>query len=94
MIKTYADECLERAEKFPFGSSNYGHDTIAAAHAAEDELDYAYSVIVPELARRLKKSCDVLKQVGHEFSKLSGYDCASYDCLTLADELEAPLGEK
>lgn len=53
---TIWEQCLKRATEFPADSSHYGHDTIACAQAAESELDYVYSTLVPELCTRLMKA--------------------------------------
>lgn len=99
-MKTYADTCIERAEKAPSGpwrddkgtlfmpsgecfylrclpfDSTYQNIMQLIAHARTD---------VPELARRLQRACEVLRDACFEGSTF-GKD--------LANELEALPGEK
>lgn len=101
MSKTYADQCLERADKATEGPWNkvddeygiripevkgecegcigwlkpaYEEDAVFIAHARTD---------VPELARRLKRSIDIVRQF--DYNRLFEDELR---------ELEAPLGEK
>lgn len=116
MKKTYADECLERAEratKEPWIKWK-GHYEIVAGKVTENTrgcLRGKYKPIcemddlgtnkmnntkfiahartdVPELARRLKKACQILRDIHPHFS------FASKTMNDLADELEAPLNPK
>jgi len=81
-MTTYADSCLERANKAPLRSDDHGHDTSSLREYCEIELCYAYDVMVPELANRLKRACEYLRCLEHRI----GYSIA--DELELADELE------
>ncbi len=74
-MKTYADQCLERAEKATKGPWKAGH----SYHFEKNAEFIAHSrTDVPELARRLKKACDLL----------GALKCGHYDTEWLADELE------
>lgn len=91
MTQTYADICLERVEKAPNtyrldGPRDYVRESSNFYHHARTD--------VPELARRLKKACELLRAASNVFGKLAGYDCAEYDYAVTADELEAMPEEK
>lgn len=96
-MKTYADECLERAEKATEGpwksGVTYHHEQNAKfiAHARTD---------VPELARRLKKACETIRELAgclewlNGWSKNLGTDPFVINLFKFADELEAMPEEK
>lgn len=72
MTKSYADTCLERAEK----ANNLNLASIPREFL-KAQIDSAADV--PELARRLKKACNLL----------GALKCSHWDTEWLADELEA-----
>jgi len=75
MIVSYPDQCLERAEKAKLRADDYGQ---------------VMKTDVTELARRLKRACDFLR----DYVSGACPDGIRTEFTTLADELEAPLGEK
>lgn len=78
---TYADICIERAQNI-----------FTSQHPLELDLkDDSLSSDVCELARRLKKACEAIRQVANVFDAQSGYDKSNlYGNLlvNLADSLE------
>lgn len=96
---TYADECLERAEKATYGpwvSVTCSNNLMAIRDAGglyvhsgyfnfitDAEFTAAARTDVPELARRLKKACELLRQFMMDEHSTRDY--------SEVDELEAPL---
>lgn len=105
---TYAEACLERAEKATEGpwhrvaanveKSKHGHITTTWTFPDNAEFIAHARTDVPELARRLDSACDAIRKAA---DALNGYgtvilsmDPFSKILFDLADELEAmPEGE-
>lgn len=107
---TYADTCLERAEKATEGPWNLVRgkwvccEIIPAGETSDSIAEYylpkngdfiAHArTDVPELARRLKLACDALRLTGVTLRRHGEYDEATLNC-KIADELESGMpGEK
>lgn len=110
-MKTYADTCLERAEKATEGPWHTGHlsevrfdhadiDSATGETIAEDVFGTYNRVFiahsrtdVPELARRLKVACELLRDIEpylHPNARGPWFNIRA-----LVDKLEAiPKGEK
>ncbi len=101
MNKTYADNCLERAEKATKGPWHIGHinedfsyfmdvDSPEGRIAEEVHDTEAYFIVaartsVPELARRLKRACSIIRHQGvHHVQEKEGQFL-----INEADRLEA-----
>lgn len=107
-IKTYADECLERAEgaaEGPWRVTPYEYGfRILEVNGCSDWLKLIYEgdaefiaharTDVPELSRRLKHACMVLR-ANAVYWKNAGADDSFYALNKLAENLEAmPEEEK
>lgn len=95
MTKSYADQCLDRAERATPGPwknepasqpwlRNRTNNAEFCRHARTD---------VPELARRLKKAIDALQKIGYWKSDVN-VCCFPVECYALVDELEEMPAEK
>lgn len=86
MKKSFADQCLERAEGIK------GHKLRVTALVPKDGIGTAMSFYlsapkdVPELAWRLKMACEALREYSNYISNVTVYP---FEMRTLADELEA-----
>jgi hypothetical protein len=92
---TYADECLERAGKATEGKWEPNNEKLfiegyATLEEQKNNIEFIAHARtdVPELARRLKLSIQIIRQVANENPELS------VGLYILADELEAPLEGK
>jgi hypothetical protein len=83
-MKTYADQCLERAEKATEGPWSPLSDLIVGCMDDSEFIAHARTDVT-ELARRLKEACDYLRLD----CEVSGRDHLLNCFCTIADELEA-----
>lgn len=94
MKKTYADECLERAEKATEGPWESSCDNVAtsdfhicATYNNDEEFIAHARTDVPELAKRLKIALKELRRAAYA---IDNEDYAS-QFTSIVHELEAPL---
>lgn len=83
-MKTFTQECRERAEDAKLSSDDHGHDCTALREYCETELIYAYDNMVPELCRRLERAIEGLRDAAMAIND------GGPEFTALADELERP----